>query len=361
MDLLVLDADFKPLGVVDTFVSLTWDRSYYKVGSFSLATDMHYYDLLRAGQYLYRNDAAELGLLQGFSYRQDARTETIEAEGQFLEAILGDRVIEKTKDLKGTPEEISRQLVTDYCIAPADTARKMPRVKLGALQGLGTSITAQCTGVTVLEEIQEVCQTQELAAALLYDYQKDEIEFTVWQGKDRTQEQTTNTWATFSRSMETLISSEYDSDVSKFKNFAYVAGEGEGTARTVVQVDCANGEERRELYVDARDLQRTVDGTTMSAADYAKVLTQRGLEKLDAYNRVESFNASIDPHSVLQYKKDYDLGDVCTVVYDSLNLVVEKRIETIRETHTAAGLSLVVTFGKDYLSLGQAIKREVTK
>ena len=185
MDLLVLDADFKPLGVVDTFVSLTWDRSYYKVGSFSLATDMHYYDLLRAGQYLYRNDAQELGLLQGFSYRQDAKTETIEVEGQFLEAILGDRVVEKTKDLKGTPEEISRQLVTDYCIAPTDSARKMPRVKLGALQGLGTSITAQCTGTTVLEEIQEVCQTQELAAALTYDYQKDEIVFAVCGGRRR--------------------------------------------------------------------------------------------------------------------------------------------------------------------------------
>ena len=47
------------------------------------------------------------------------------------------------------------------------------------------------------------------------------------------------------------------------------------------------------------------------------------------------------------------------MIYDSLGVMVEKRIETIKETHTAKGLSLTVTFGKDYLSLGQAIRREV--
>lgn len=359
MDLLVLDKDFRPMGVVDTFESVTWDRSYYDVGSFSIATDMKYYALLRDGRYIFRNDADELGILQGLSYKQDAKSETVEAEGKFLEAILDGRVIEKTKDLKGTPEEISRQLVTEYCITPSDSGRKIPKLRLGTAHGLGTEIAFQSTGDTVLEKIQEICQSQELSFSMIYNFLADEIVFDVWKGKDRTQGQTVNTWATFSRGMENLITAEYDRDKSKYKNFAYVAGEGEDTERTVVTVDLTDGKERNELYVDARDLKRTVDDVQMSESDYQAVLKQRGIEKLDSYNMVESYNAKIDPNSALKYKSDYDLGDICTVVYDSLGVMVEKRIETIKETHTAKGISITVTFGKDYLSLGQAIKREV--
>ena len=40
MDLMILDASFAPLGVVDAFISLQWTRRYYEVGSFELHTDM---------------------------------------------------------------------------------------------------------------------------------------------------------------------------------------------------------------------------------------------------------------------------------------------------------------------------------
>lgn len=45
-------------------------------------------------------------------------------------------------------------------------------------------------------------------------------------------------------------------DKSAWRNFAYVLGEGEGDARIQTTVDQTSGAERRELYVDARDLQR---------------------------------------------------------------------------------------------------------
>ena len=57
---MILDASFAPLGVVDAFISLQWTRRYYEVGSFELHTDMAWYDLLRQGRYVYRNDAVEV-------------------------------------------------------------------------------------------------------------------------------------------------------------------------------------------------------------------------------------------------------------------------------------------------------------
>lgn len=52
--------------------------------------------------------------------------------------------------------------------------------------------------------------------------------------------------------------------------------------RTIVEVDRTNGEDRRELLVDARDLSQG----EQTAAQYAAVLTQRGNDKLDETGRM---------------------------------------------------------------------------
>lgn len=51
--------------------------------------------------------------------------------------------------------------------------------------------------------------------------------------------------------------SKYVTDKQSWRNYAYVLGEGEGAARTQRIVDQTSGAERRELYVDARDLSAT--------------------------------------------------------------------------------------------------------
>lgn len=107
-----------------------------------------------------------------------------------------------------------------------------------------------------------------------------------------------------------------------YKNFAYVAGEGEGSARVIVEVDLRSSadEERREVYVDARDLQSTYqddagDEHTYTADQYRALLRQRGLEKLAEYQKIETVNGDVDPNANLTYGVDFDLGDLCTYRY----------------------------------------------
>ena len=45
-------------------------------------------------------------------------------------------------------------------------------------------------------------------------------------------------------------------DDSNYKNYAVVAGSGEGDQRQKVIVDNSGGEKLKRLYVDARDLQK---------------------------------------------------------------------------------------------------------
>ena len=46
----------------------------------------------------------------------------------------------------------------------------------------------------------------------------------MWKGKDRTDDQTENSWAIFSDSFYNVKNAVYDRDESEYKNFAYVAG-----------------------------------------------------------------------------------------------------------------------------------------
>ena len=62
------------------------------------------------------------------------------------------------------------------------------------------------------------------------------------------------------------------------------------------------GFQRRELYIDARDLQSDSDPDhPMSPADYAAALASRGLEKLAEYEKVETVNSDVDPDANLVY------------------------------------------------------------
>ncbi len=360
MDLMILDASFAPLGIVDTFESLQWTRSYYEVGSFELHTDLGWYDLLRQGKYVYRNDATELGVIEGFSYEQGQTTESLTVSGRFLECILEQRVIPQALELTGTAETICRTLVDQMAIHPTDAQRVIPKLKLGEERGLGIETTCQCEGQTLLEKLQELCRSQELSFSLRYDYQQDEIVFDVWQGKDRTQTQQENGWAVFSRGQENVLTSDYSIDEQDYRNFAYVVGEAEeGQTPVCVTVDLSNGDSRRELYVDASNVKREVDGQTMSKEDYLQALRQKGLEALDEYRKVEAYNHTIDPNANLVYKQHYDLGDICTVIQEKMEIWAEKRIEEIREAVEANGVTIEVTFGEDYVSLKKAIKREV--
>ena len=61
-------------------------------------------------------------------------------------------------------------------------------------------------------------------------------------------------------------------DDSNYKNYAVVAGSGEGDQRQIVLVDESNGEKLKRLYVDARDLQQQ-EG--MSHQQYVETLSKK--------------------------------------------------------------------------------------
>lgn len=259
MQLIILDKNMDTLGAVSVFNTLIWDRRYYDSGLFELYTPAEFFELMNTGRYLYRSDRTDLGVIREVNFARDAKgARTAYCKGYFSEELLNDRVLNTQINITGTPEAIGRQLVQKFAINPTDAGRKIAHLQLGALSGVGSSITVMATGDRLGDKLYEVEKTQELSHRLAYDYQANTLSFVVWQGKDRTDAQEVNSWAIFSDSFYNVKNAVYDRDESECKNFAYVAGEGEGAARVIVEVDIRSNpnEERRELYVKNIDISR---------------------------------------------------------------------------------------------------------
>ncbi len=361
MRLIVLNKNFETLGVVPLFTTLIWSRRYTKLGAFELYTTKDYFALLSAGRYLYRNDADELGVIDEVNYTQDDNGKReVYAKGNFAESLLVQRVIPTTKTLTGNVETAMRSLVTENAVSPA--ARRITNLSLGAVFGLTDSVDTQITGDNLSEALYKIGNSFEISHRIKFNYQTNALTFEVWKGKDRRDSQTDNSWAIFSNGFYNIKNAVYNRCDSEYKNYAYVAGEGEGAARVVVQVDQRkSGEERRELYVDARDLRsQDENGNTIPAAQYRAILIQRGKQKLAEYNEIQTVQSSIDPQSNLIYKQDFDLGDYCTYMNTEIGIETEKRITEIMETYEGGAIEIQVTFGDEGVTtIKQLIDREV--
>ena len=363
MRLIVLDEKFDILGSVPLFRTLIWTRRYESLGLFELYTAKEYFGLLDTGKYLYRNDADELGVIDEVNYSRNENGEReAYAKGNFAEILLSDRVIDTTITLKGNAEDAMRDLVARTAISPADPDRTIQHLKLGEKAGIPGTLDTQVTGVNLSEKLYEIGKTQEISHRIRYDYLTNDLIFEVWQGKDRRDSQEENSWAVFSDSFYNIRDVVYNRNSSSYKNFAYVAGAGEGSSRMIMTVDLRQpGEQRKELWVDARDLQmQDTFGDAIPLETYKSQLVQRGKEKLAEYRKVETVNSGIDSNANLVYKKDFDLGDYCTYVNKEINKATDKRITQIMETYEEGTEKISVVFGTDEAAtVQQLIKREV--
>ena len=363
MQFIVFDRDMQTTGAIQVFNTLLWYRRYYSPGIFELHVPAEYFDLINSSVYLYRNDRKELGVIREVDFVRGEKSEkTAYCKGYFAEELLNNNVFYPAFNKTGTPEAVARSAIEQYIINPVDSGRKIQHVKLGEMQGGGTSIRLQNTGDHVGDRLYDTLRTQEMSQRLVFDYLENTLSYEVWKGLDRRDSQEENSWAIFSDKFRNIKNAQYSRDESDQRNFAYVAGEGEGAARVVVEVDVRQDpdEERRELWVDARDLQQHSDHVSYTDAQYRDLLFQRGLEKLADHAAIEKVDSDIDPTANLVYEKDFDLGDLCTYRYSDVNIECSKRITEIQEVLEGSKRTLSVVFGNDSATDFKKIIRKET-
>lgn len=363
MDLEVYSSSLELLGVLDNFNVLKWHRKYYKSGVFELTCSLtpNNLELLKKENIIYKSDG-EAGIIyyRNIKLSRDGE-EVLYIKGNFLTGILDRRINWKQLLFNGKSEVLMRNMVNDNCINPSNYSRKIPFLKLGQLKGYIEKIDYQNSYGNLINELENIANTNELGYRVNLNYETLELEFEVYKGIDRTDNQSVNSKAIFSRQYENVLEQDYIESIYDYKNTALVAGEGEGSQRILVAInDSIKGLERYELFVDARDLQKEINDVILTDVEYKNTLTQRGKEKLAEYKDVRAFDSVINVNQEnLVYKKDYDLGDIVTVFDESWNITIDTRITEIQEIYQNNNLDINIIFGNDVPSVYNKIKRMV--
>lgn len=367
----VNDTTFDSIGEVNQYESLIWPDKFNGFGTFELwapITDENS-QYFKKGNILWcgGDNAAVVEIVK--SEIDENGTKTYNVKGRTLEMLLTTRIIWGTYNAVNKDASTAMyEIVNQNCVNPSNANRKIPYLKLAEDLKFGGKITYQKTGGEVYDSLSTIASTYDLGFSVLFKPKTKELIFEVVEGVDRTVEQSTNDPVEFSTELEDLLSSSYYTNDQDVKNVAFVQGEGSGSSRKSVisgEAD-SKGFGRRELYVDARDLQSTsVDENdeeqSLSSAEYTQVLTQRGDDKLSECKTTETFEAQIRVFGDVQYEfgVDYKKGDKVTVRDEQLNVVVSARITEVQEEFDDE-YALVLTFGYSYPTIMQKVKQQIS-
>ena len=345
IELLIYDTNFKKIGTITDAESIIWHKKYNDIGEFEiyLPASSNNTSLLQEDYYVVREDDESVGIIADFKIVYDEYNETdmMSCSGKMAESILGKRIIWQQTQIDGYLEQGIRSLITDNVINPKIVARKIPFIKLGKLKGLTERYSAQYTGDNLAEVIHAVCDTYGIGYRL--KYQNECFYFELYKGVDRSKNQVANPHIIFSDEYDNLISSEYQSSKSNYKNTALVAGEGEGVDRNTVAVNNENsGINRIELFVDARNISTNKEEIT--ASEYNNMLFSKGEEELSGYQYTESFDGEIRLDERYEYKKDVDIGDIVTIENSEWGIYKNQRIMGTIESYDKDGYIISLEF-----------------
>lgn len=365
------DNTFENIGEVNQYDSLIWPDKFNGYASFELWAPIteENSEYFKKGNILWcgGDNAAVVEIVK--SAIDDKGTKTFNVKGRTLEMFLTTRIIWGTYNASNKYASTAMyDIVNQNCINPTNTSRKIPYLECAEDKQLGGKMSVQRTGGEVYDALTTIASSKDLGFNVLFRPKEKKLIFEVVAGVDRTIEQSEVDPVEFSTDLEDILSSSYYTNNQDEKNVAFVQGEGDGTSR-VSQISGNNeleGFDRKELYVDARDLQsETVneDGTTTSLTpdEYKAALINRGDDKLSECEVTETFEAQIRVFGDIQYEfgKDYQKGDKVTVRDRQLNVVVSARITEVEEDFDDE-YALVLTFGYSYPTIMQKVKRQIS-
>lgn len=349
MDLMVLNTNLDAISVLDVYQSFIWTDRYYEYGDFELyapiASGM--LDYLKQDYYIQRRDSDRLMIIEKILIETDVEDgDHITITGRSLESILDRRVIWGQTMITGYLQDAIEILLDDCIINPSNTNRKIPNFIFKA--STDTRITslkvdAQYTGDNLYDVIQQLCEERGVGFKVTLNDSKQFV-FELFMGTDRSYEQTAVPYVVFSPSFDNIISSNYIESKSTLKNVALIGGEGEGSARKYAAVGNLSGLNRREMFVDARDISSDVgNDQTLTSEEYTNLLTQRGREKLAENTDVTSFEGQMETSIMYRFGVDFFEGDIVQIQneYGHNNRV---RVLEVVTSENEEGTSVYPTF-----------------
>lgn len=312
MDISVFNKNLEFIDDIDTAKSIIIAPKYYGCGDFEIymSAALFKWDVLSLENYISYGDF--FGVIEGIKIETDAENGNhVSVTGRNIESILDRRIVTQQTMFSGTVEDYIRKIINENCINPTNKDRIIPKLVLGEHKGYTDRIEIQCTYSNLLEHIIETCTAYGIGFKMSFDDASKDFIFDLYKGKDRSIMNTEGLPPViFSMGYDNLLSTEYNKDISTLKNVALVAGEGEGSKRKNITIGSRRGLDRRECFIDARELS-TNDGE-VTQSEYEKQLKEKGNSALANFREIETIDGAIVQNQFI-YGKDFFLGDTVTV------------------------------------------------
>ena len=320
MNLNLYNEDLQRISIIGTnFVSCLWSEGYNTTEGFTLEVQAtkEYKSKLKPDCYVGRDDRETLMVIKSI----ETAGNTIIATGKQATRVLDDVAFIGT---------LPKGSVIDTSIKSAyNDSSKFHNLEF-ASTNLGVKYDQQISHKSFLELCTIMCQNKDIGlkvirknGGLLAKFYRPEL----------------NSNAKLSESFGNVKVNNIILSTENYRNYAIVLGDGEEEDRTRVDVDLTNGEIRRELIVDARDVQREENETS---AQYNARLYARGIEKL--LHQQKTWECAILPLAK-EFGLKYDLGDMVDIVLNEYNIKLQARISRFTQKQQRNQLETIVEIG----------------
>lgn len=358
----ILNLKFDLLCEIEDYESLTFTRSFTTYGSFELTINKNKNNVV----HLKRDNIVflssdKVGLIQHREYVLDSEgkaSEILTIKGYTLEHLLTYRITdvptgESHWKGSGVAEKVIKDLVAfNLGDTVTNKSRQMSIIKIAENKARGQNISVSNRYEKLSEECTRIADLVGVGIQICLDYRQKKFIFDVYEGRNLTTKQQDHPPVIFSVEFDNIARQTLVDSTLEYKNTAIVAGQGEGADREIEIVnDTKQGLNRRELFVDARDI----------GPESFTTLEERGQEKLEELKAIYTLEGTVRPFNSFLYGKDYDLGDIVTVKFFDISEVVylETRITQVIETWGADGYSVDIVFGDKVPTIIDKLKRIV--
>lgn len=349
------------IGMVSEYKGVVFPQTFVGCSKFNLYVPMteHNIELLKEKRIVYLNEEINGEITRVETIVNDSMEKVLKVSGCTLEWLLKSRIVWGTyKAENKRPDVMMSEIVVQNCINPNDSKRVIPFLGIKEInENINIEkISHQKTGDEVYDECKTLCETYGFGYSISLDIMNKKMWLNFRYGLDRSIDQSQRDFVLLSTDMQDILSSEYIKDIEDYKTTALVAGEVlEDSRLTVVSGDNnISGFERKELYVDARDIQSD------ESADINKLLNSRGLEKLGSQIIAQTFKFTIKPeNNSYIYGKDYFLGDIITVYDSEIGVQANVIVSEVEYEWDGDKYSMNHTFGVKNLQFMDKIKRMI--
>ena len=383
----IINTNFELLGIITNFESLICVWNYYECGTFELTINKNKANtnkLKKDNMLIVNKRDDKMLLIDKVVISTDKNSKKMKVTGTCIKGITKRRIV-ATNGYDRVSEDyaeniqkhyLKNHIVESYYDNIRTPERDIPWLKIAPSQNRGIKTVWQARLTNLHDEEKHISEDTGLGWYGYLDRKEKCIYLDSLKGTDRTVNQSENPniheflskftheelqaytheqlqgtvkhpYIIFSEKKKNLLEGRTTDDNSNYKNVGYVAGKGENEDRLITVLGTATGFDRREVLIDLNNIEDIDE------------LNTEGQKKLDTYKIIQSIEGKIYQIPNMEWEKDFFLGDLVTLESDGI--YEDKRIIQAKEIYERNNKTVELGFGDKIPSLGEEIKRIITR